>query len=84
MFYGGGASFTIESFGIAAGSSQWLEEFRCPEASWSVVQPVFVSITEYGAIGGYISGHFTGQVQQSIQNQVVRKVTCNFRVKRTQ
>lgn len=82
--YGGAVGISISNGGIAKGSSQWLDGFTSPEFSWSVVQPVYVAITEYGAIGGYVAGHFSGQVQQSVQNQVPRKVTCSFRVKRIQ
>jgi len=87
MYISGGAGITFFAYGIAEGSSQKLQEFISPEVSGSIGPlelPVNVRITEYGAIGGYISGNFTGQVQQHFDNSPPRKVTCSFRVKRSE
>lgn len=45
--------------------------------------PVFVNITEYGSIGQYVSGNFTGVVREPNPPNTSYNVTCNFRVRRT-
>jgi len=44
--------------------------------------PIQVHITEYGSIGQFISGNFTGTVHDFITPATPYLVTCNFRVKR--
>ncbi|MEO8412258.1 MAG: hypothetical protein ABI472_01310 [Ginsengibacter sp.] len=70
--------------GIGVGSSNFLDEFHCPQLQWSIVPPIYVSITEYGPVGGYLSGYFAGKVEKSSTDTTAHDVICNFRVKRNQ
>lgn len=47
------------------------------------VNPILVNITEYGAIGQFVSGTFTGTVREPNPPNTTYNVTCNFRVRRT-
>jgi hypothetical protein len=44
--------------------------------------PIFINITEYGAIGQFISGNFSGVVTGTYTVNTDYNVTCNFRVRR--
>ena len=46
--------------------------------------PVYVHITEYGAIGEFIAGTFTGILFEAQNQTSNHNVTCWFRVRRTQ
>jgi hypothetical protein len=41
-----------------------------------------VQVTEYGTVGEFIAGNFSGNVHDSANTTIVVPVTCNFRVKR--
>ncbi len=82
--YGRSAGLNMYANKIAPGSTQSLEEFYSPQFHFSIIPPIPVKITEYGAVGKYISGHFTGMVQQSPDNPIPRKIICSFRVKRNE
>lgn len=43
--------------------------------------PITVYYTEYGNIGQYIAGNFSGTIKNTINN-AIRNVSCSFRVKR--
>ena len=43
--------------------------------------PITVNFTEYGNIGQYIAGSFSGTIKSTPSN-IIKTVTCSFRVKR--
>ncbi len=74
--------------GIAAGSTQNLTRIGtntngAPTSQYVISTPINVNITEYGAIGEFVAGNFTGQVTIAGTTNTAN-VTCNFRVRRTQ
>ena len=71
--------------GIAAGSTQSLLDFTCPEISGNTTigTPINVNITEYGAAyGQYIAGNFSGVVTGPPPSNTPYNVTCSFRLKK--
>lgn len=70
--------------GKGVGSLNNLDEFHCPQLQWSIIPPISVSLTEYGPVGGYISGYFAGRVEQSETDTIGHAVVCSFRVKRSE
>ena len=79
-----GVNIGFASTGIGAGSSQNLISFSAPEISDStqILTPVTVNITEYGAVGQFIAGNFTGTFTGGAPANTPYVVTCSFRVKR--
>ena len=74
----------FDQTGIAVGSSQPLSLFYCSQISndsTSVAAPFNVSITEYGNVGEFISGDFSGTLIGLLTNYTV---SGNFRVRRRQ
>ncbi len=70
---------------IAQGSSQVFVQFlsqQIPQGS-STNSQLLVNITEYGPIGAYIAGNFSGIITTPAPANVSKNVTCNFRVRRT-
>ena len=80
------AYFNFNEPGIAVGSSQLLNSFytRQINDSTSFTAPINVQVTEYGAIGQYIAGNFTGSFIGSAPTNTVYNISCIFRVKRRQ
>ncbi|RYZ19693.1 MAG: hypothetical protein EOO16_19185 [Chitinophagaceae bacterium] len=77
--------FRFASTGIAANANLSLTRFnndaiRNPTAP--PVAPTMVHITEYGPIGGYIAGNFSGTIANTTTPASPYTVTCGFRVKR--
>lgn len=71
--------------GIAQGSIQNLISFtpsQIPSTS-TIITPIGVNITEYGVVGQYVAGNFSGVVTGPPPANTVYNVTCNFRIKRT-
>lgn len=71
--------------GIAQGSTQNLLSFspiQIPLNS-TINTPIGVNITEYGAIGQYVAGNFSGVVTGPSPTNTIYNVTCNFRIRRT-
>ena len=72
----------FEGANMAVGSQQELVQFRFQNSMKSPVNnPVTVNITEYGAIGEYVSGNFSGILQDWYTNDLY-EVSCSFRIKR--
>jgi hypothetical protein len=71
--------------GIAQGSVQNLISFTPIQipANSTINTPIGVNITEYGAIGQYVAGNFSGVITGPAPANTVYNVTCNFRVRRT-
>ena len=79
-----GGHLQIIKTGIAVGSMQELFTISTGGGSNMIITnpPVNVSITEYGAIGQYMAGNFSGNFLQPPLNTPYI-ITCNFRIKRT-
>jgi hypothetical protein len=73
--------------GIASGSSQALFGFYStnlinPTGGISIANPIPVNITEFGAIGEFIAGNFTGNLTGPVPANLPYHITCSFRVRR--
>jgi hypothetical protein len=80
------AYFNFNEPGIAVGSSQLLNSFytRQINDSANIIAPINVQITEYGSVGQYIAGNFTGILMSSAPLSTVYNISCTFRVRRRQ
>lgn len=76
--------FNFNGQGIAVGSNQALINFNCQmiNDSTSMVNPINVTISEYGAIGQFISGNFTGTLRGAAPLNTLYNIVCSFRVRR--
>ncbi|MEO8768837.1 MAG: carboxypeptidase-like regulatory domain-containing protein [Ferruginibacter sp.] len=74
----------FDNTGIAAGSIQPLINFNSSSIADqpTVTTPIGVNITEYGAVGEYIAGNFTGTVTGSAPGNTPYPIVCTFRVRR--
>ncbi len=82
----GGAwgNINFSNAGIAAGSTQNLLSFTCPEipGNSSIGTPITVNITEYGSSGQYLAGNFTGVITGPAPTNTAYNVTCSFRLRK--
>ena len=70
--------------GIALNSLQPLAGFSAAQMlNASSTNPINVQITEYGIIGEFISGNFTGVFTDNPPPNATHNVTCSFRIRRT-
>lgn len=78
------ASLTFTNQGIALNSVQELRSFQAQQLSdsSSITTPINVNITEYGAVGEFIAGNFTGNLTGAPPTNTVYSITCHFRVRR--
>lgn len=78
-------NFSFTNAGIGLGSVQTLETFGSSELGTQTSQPssINVNITEYGAVGEFIAGNFTGIVVAPGTPPVNKTVSCTFRVRRS-
>ncbi len=91
FFLGGFSSSTQNNFqiiidrnNIALNSVQQLISFTYNQIQLDPVSaPVDVTITEYGAIGQFIAGNFTGVLTNQTSPVTNYNVTCSFRVRRS-
>lgn len=76
--------FSFTNLNSAVGVTQNLVDFVVPENldSAIITTPVLVNITEYGNVGQYIAGNFTGSLTGAAPGNVIHNITCNFRIKR--
>ena len=88
---GGSTTSTYTSFsfvhpGIAVGSTQSMLNFYTTTVndSTSIITPVNVNITEYGNVGEFIGGNFSGTFVGAGPTSAYYTVSCTFRVRRTQ
>ncbi|HMK05644.1 MAG TPA: hypothetical protein VK489_15690 [Ferruginibacter sp.] len=81
---GSGIHFRFSDQNISATSTQELYHIMGDVMSIPLMPatPIAVRITEYGSIGQFISGSFTGTVHDFITPAKPYLVTCKFRVKR--
>lgn len=94
IFYIAGASninsleFSFLNQNITQGSTQQLKYFTSTQTgqtnAGNAGTPVInVSITEYGAVGQFVAGNFTGTVKD-IQTNADHTINCSFRIRRKQ
>ena len=81
------ANISYNKTNIAVGSSQQLALFAVPQTEIypyyaNSVNPIFIHITEYGNVGEFIAGNFSGTITGSAPGNIQYDVTCSFRVKR--
>ncbi len=71
--------------GIAQGSVQNLISFTPTQipATSTISTPIGINITEFGVVGQYVAGNFSGVITGPSPANTVYNVTCNFRIKRT-
>ena len=70
--------------GMGVNSLQPLIYFGASQmASVSILNPINVRITEYGAIGEFVSGNFAGTMSSNQPPNPLINVTCSFRVRRS-
>ena len=84
---GGGSTeyvgFTFPTTGIGAGSVQILESFNSSMlGTQTTTAGVNVNITEYGAVGEFIAGNFSGPVMSSGLPSTTYNIVCGFRLRR--
>jgi len=85
--YGYGNTSTVQmginNQAIAQGSNQALYYFTSNQTGQTTITtPIMVHITEYGSIGQFIAGNFTGTVTGVSPPNTTYAITCNFRVRR--
>ena len=82
----GYVEFSYSNAGIGVGSAQNLLGFTTsqfvPNTQTTIPTPISVNITEYGAVGQYISGNFTGAVVSTVPPTTTYNIVCSFRVRR--
>ncbi len=77
-------NMSITNTGIALNSLQPVISFQSLQVPLVPLTSVSATITEYGAVGQFIAGNFTGTfVTQQQTPPVNYTVTCSFRVRRT-
>lgn len=72
---------------IGLGSQQQLALFAVAQTEVypyyaTAAAPIFVHITEYGNVGEFVAGNFSGLITGAAPGNLQYNVTCNFRVKR--
>jgi hypothetical protein len=77
-------NFYMANTGIAVGSTQTLQSFYASQITdtMRITTPILVNITEYGAIGQFAAGNFTGTFTGAAPANTQYNVTCNFRLRR--
>ncbi len=77
--------FSFSKIGIAANTNMPLVTFNSNDISANgtvTANSIMVHITEYGPINGYISGNFSGTINNISSPGSPYSITCNFRVLR--
>jgi len=75
----------ISEANISAGSTQQLMNFNTSHVgndSTSITTPINVQITEYGSVGQFIAGNFSGAFIGSAPTSTVYNTSCTFRIRR--
>ena len=70
--------------GISLNSTQSLRSFECPQIDIyaTIANPITVKITEYGIVGQFMAGNFTGTFTGPAPGNIQYNVTCIFRIRR--
>jgi hypothetical protein len=79
--------FQISQTNISAGSTQQLMNLYTSHVgndSTSITTPINVQITEYGTVGQFIAGNFSGALIGSAPTSTIYNTSCTFRIRRTQ
>lgn len=78
--------FSFDQPGIAVGSAQNMSSIYLSQIldSSSIVTPMVVNITEYGAVGEFISGNFSGPLTGAAPAYTIYNIIGSFRVRRSQ
>ncbi len=78
-------NFRFTNTAITIGSSQDLQNFNPSQIAdtLSITTPILVNITEYGAVGQFVSGTFSGIFTGASPANIQYNVTCNFRTRRS-
>lgn len=76
--------FSFENMGTVVGSSKPLITFSTSSIAdqTTVTTPIDVHITEFGQVGEYIAGNFSGTVTGMAPANTPYVVTCSFRARR--
>jgi hypothetical protein len=81
------AHLHFERTGVTVGSTPVISFFHTAQIDYYPVittstTPIYITITEYGNIGEYIAGNFSGVMIGPPPTYFQSNVTCSFRVKR--
>ena len=78
-------NIAMSNAGLAMGSSQNLQLFNPSQVpdSFRILAPIFVNITEFGTVGQFVAGGFTGTFTGGAPTNTPYNVTCTFRLRRT-
>jgi hypothetical protein len=81
---GHSGNLRVSNTGLAMGSTQTLDQFKPTQVqdTFRITTPVLVNITEYGAVGQFTAGNFTGIFTGASPANTQYNVTCNFRLRR--
>jgi hypothetical protein len=76
--------FNFDNNAVSVGGSQTLYSFTSTQIndSASITTPILVNITEYGAVGQFMAGNFSGALNGGPPANTVYNITCNFRIRR--
>ncbi len=76
--------FSWSGQNIASGSTQSLLGFttQAINDSTTIVNPISVNITEFGTVGQFVSGNFTGILRGAAPANTNYNINCSFRVRR--
>ncbi len=74
----------VNSSNIGVNSVQLLQNLQTNfiQDSTNFTSPINVNITEYGSVGQFVSGNFTGSLTKSTAPFTVYNVVCSFRIRR--
>lgn len=77
-------NFRFDNNAVVVGSTKTLYNFDPIQINDSITinTPIMVNITEFGAVGLYVAGNFTGVLNGGPPANTLYNITCNFRVKR--
>ena len=78
--------FSFDQPGIAVGSSQNMSSIYLSQItdSANIVTPILVNITEFGAVGEFIAGNFSGPLTGASPTFTIYNIIGSFRVRRSQ
>lgn len=81
------AGLQFSNSGIGVNTTQSLWSFHAPQLPSSQQIPpnwIGVLITEYGPVGQFIAGNFSGTLREQLPPNTIHNVSCSFRVRRWQ
>ena len=78
-------NFSFTNAGMAVGVVQQLQNFSSTQSGTqtTIATAINVNITEYGAVGEFMAGNFTGTVTIPGPTPVNNVIVCTFRVRRS-